>query len=142
MSSHIHATPESGKDFYMQFNDKGKVVMLNLLKFRETADYSGHENIAPAGPISGKEAYQLYINHTLPILEKAGARVIFMGQSNGFLIGPEAEKWDLVLLVEHESVTTFMAFAQNEEYLKGAGHRTAALADSRLLPSNAIQNLT
>jgi hypothetical protein len=27
-----------------------------------------------------------------------------------------------------------MAFARDEEYMKGIGHRTAALEDSRLLP--------
>lgn len=38
-------------------------------------------------------------------------------------------------LVEHESVLKFMEFAQNEDYLKKAGHRTAASEDSRLLPT-------
>ena len=44
------------------------------------------------------------------------------------------EEWDTVLLVKHKSIAAFMAFATNEEYLKGVGHLTAALADSRLLP--------
>jgi len=39
-----------------------------------------------------------------------------------------------VLLVEHPSVEKFLEFAKNENYLKTAGHRTAALEDSRLLP--------
>ena len=50
------------------------------------------------------------------------------------MIGPEAEKWDAMLLVQHESAEKFIAFAQDESYLKIAGHRTAALEDSRLLP--------
>lgn len=54
--------------------------------------------------------------------------------SKHFLIGPSDELWDKVLLVEHESVARFMAFAQDEAYLKYAGHRTASLDDSRLLP--------
>ena len=59
---------------------------------------------------------------------------MFFGKSNNYVIGPTEEKWDLVLLVEHESVAKFMEFAQNEAYLKITGHRTAALEDSRLLP--------
>lgn len=33
-----------------------------------------------------------------------------------------------------------MEFAQNEDYLKYAGHRTAALEDSRLLPTSEVKN--
>lgn len=129
---------EAGKRFYQDFHQGGKVVMLNLLKFRDRADYTGLEALKPEEEISGKEAYQLYMKHTLPHLEKAGSRVLYHGQSKGFLIGPEAETWDAILLVEHQSVHAFMAFAQNEDYLKYAGHRTAALEDSRLLPSNEV----
>ena len=134
MKSHIDATQESGKQFYLDFISKGKVVMLNLLKFKKEADYSGFESLSPDTKISGKEAYDLYMTCTLPLLEKAGSKVLFSGNSNHFLIGPDSEKWDAVLLVEHQSVEKFMEFAQNEEYKKTSGHRSAALEDSRLLP--------
>lgn len=136
MSKHIDATQESGKRFFQEFHDKGKIVMLNLLKFRETADYTNQEKIKPAKEISGEEAYQLYMDCTLPELEKAGSRVIYYGKSHSFLIGPEAETWDAVLLVEHQSAAKFLEFARNAEYLANVGHRTAALEDSRLLPSS------
>lgn len=38
------------------------------------------------------------------------------------------------MLVRQKSLPDFMAFAENEAYLAGMGHRTAALVDSRLLP--------
>ena len=34
---------------------------------------------------------------TLPHLEAAGSKVLFMGESRHFAIGPEHEKWDIVL---------------------------------------------
>ncbi|GAA4958846.1 DUF1330 domain-containing protein [Algibacter aquimarinus] len=142
MQKYIGANPESGKKFYQDFHDKGKIVMLNLLKFREKADYKNLEQIQPDEIISGVEAYKLYIKNTLPELKKAGSRIIYYGKSNDFLIGPESEKWDAILIVEHESVVKFMEFAQNEDYLKNAGHRTAGLEDSRLLPSTEIKNYT
>ncbi|WP_149276448.1 DUF1330 domain-containing protein [Pareuzebyella sediminis] len=142
MSKHIDASPEAGKEFYQNFHDKGKVVMLNLLKFRATADYTNLDGLKPTKNISGEEAYQLYMDSILPELEKAGSRIIYFGKSRNFLIGPDSEKWDAVLLVEHESVLKFMEFAQNPDYLKKAGHRTAALEDSRLLPTNEIKNYT
>ena len=130
---YIDANQEAGKAFYMR-GIKGNVVMLNLLKFKKTADYSESKEQAPQTEISGKEAYQLYIAHTLPFLEAAGGKVLFKGKGDSFLIGPESESWDMVLLVKHQSVAKFMEFAVDEEYLKGVVHRTAALEDSRLLP--------
>jgi uncharacterized protein (DUF1330 family) len=132
-SSYLDATREAGRKFY-QRGIAGPVVMLNLLRFKTEADYSGSPELAPEQTISGKEAYRRYMAHTLPFLKEAGAEVIFMGKGGDFLIGPEAAHWDEVLLVRHASVDKFLAFAQNEGYLKGVGHRTAALADSRLLP--------
>jgi len=57
-----------------------------------------------------------------------------MGDGGAFFVGPEDERWDLVLLVRQASVDAFFAFATDEGYLAGIGHRTAALEDSRLLP--------
>ena len=135
---YINARPESGKQFYIDFNNKGPVVMLNMLKFKPIADYSDLETLKPENEITGEEAYQLYMEHTLPLLENAGGKIMYYGRSNHFLIGPEAEKWDAILLVEHASVDSFMSFASDEAYLKIAGHRTAALQDSRLLPTTGI----
>lgn len=139
MKKYLEANQETGKQFYMDFHGKGKVVMLNLLKFKDTADYSNLASIEPETTITGKEAYAMYMERTLPHLEKAGSKVLFYGDSHHFLIGPASEGWDAVLLVEHVSVESFIAFAQNTEYLKTAGHRTAALEDSRLLPSSEVK---
>lgn len=133
-SHYIEPSQENGRTFFINFQDKGKVVMLNLLRFKKTADYSGLEELKPNVEISGREAYNLYMKLVQPIIEKVGSRVLFFGECSSFLIGPENEKWDRMLLVEHQSAADFIAFAKNEEYLKHAGHRTAALEDSRLLP--------
>lgn len=134
MEKYLDATQEAGIQFYQQFVGKGKIVMLNLLRYRERADYSEFKELESQQDLSGKEAYKLYMDHTLPELEKAGSKILFFGDSSQFLIGPTDEKWDAVLLVEHESAEKFIAFSQNAEYLKTVGHRAAALEDSRLLP--------
>jgi uncharacterized protein (DUF1330 family) len=113
---------------------RGDVVMLNLLRFREIADYSESPELAPEDPISGAEAYDRYIAHALPHLRRSGGDLLFMGEGGPLLIGPEGERWDRMLLVRQKSVEAFMGFATDEGYLGGVGHRTAALADARLLP--------
>jgi hypothetical protein len=112
----------------------GQVVMLNLLRFRDVADYSAHPDLKPIEPISGAEAFDRYIAHTLPYLKDSGGELMFMGDGGSFLIGPESERWDRAMLVRQSSVTSFMAFATHEAYLAGLGHREAAIEDSRLLP--------
>ncbi len=130
---YIHPTKEAGAAFFGA-PPEGPVVMLNLLRFREVADYSRSPHLAPASPVSGEEAYRRYAAHTMPLLQRAGSEVLLVGKSRPPLIGPTDERWDLVLLVRHRSAQAFLAFATDEAYLAGEGHRTAALADSRLLP--------
>jgi hypothetical protein len=113
--------------------------MLNLLRFRAVADYSAFPDIAPAAPISGAEAYERYMEHTMPFLKESGGEILFYGEGGPFLIGPEEEHWDRVMLVRQTSIEKFIGFASHQDYLNGIGHRTAALEDSRLLPLSAIK---
>ena len=133
MQPYLEPTQESGRSFFTR-GTTGKVVMLNLLRFRATADYSSTLQLAPDVPLSGEAAYRLYMQHTLPHLERSGGRILFYGRGGDFLIGPGGERWDAAMLVEQSSAAAFMAFATNAECLAGVGHRTAALEDSRLLP--------
>ena len=108
--------------------------MLNLLRFRVTADYSATPDLAPLTSITGEEAYRLYMEHTLPYLQRSGGKLLFFGRGGKFLIGPNDERWDAAILVRQESPAAFLAFASDRDYLSGIGHRVAALEDSRLLP--------
>ena len=42
------------------------------------------------------------------------------------------------MLVQQTSLQEFFAFASNEAYLAGMGHRIAAVEDSRLLPVSQL----
>jgi hypothetical protein len=131
--TYLDPTQESGRALFVR-GIHGPVVMLNLLRFRPVADYSAHPELAPAAPISGEAAYRLYMAHTLPYLNASGGELLFYGKGGHFLIGPGDERWDAAMLVRQSSIASFFAFASNEGYLSGMGHRVAALADSRLLP--------
>ena len=112
----------------------GPITMLNLLRLREIADYTANPELAPASPISGKDAYARYVEHTLPYLTETGGELLYLGEGGDYLIGPEGEGWDLAMLVKQSSLQDFLAFAANAGYLAGLGHRTAAVRDSRILP--------
>lgn len=113
---------------------EGAITMLNLVKLREVADYTAAPELSPPQPISGREAFERYIAHTLPFLEASGGHLTFVGHGAEYLIGPAGQGWDLVMLVAQRSLQAFVAFASNEAYLAGIGHRTAAVLDARMLP--------
>ncbi|MFB0612420.1 DUF1330 domain-containing protein [Aurantiacibacter poecillastricola] len=113
---------------------EGPVVLLNLLRFRELADYSHAPQHAPEQPVSGAEAYKAYMAATRPMIERAGARLTFIGQPTEALIGPQDEKWDLMLLVEYPSIEAFFKHTGSADTRETIHHRQAALADSRLVP--------
>ena len=130
---YLSVTDEAGRAFFMR-NIQGPVAMLNLLRFREVADYSASPELAPETPISGEQAFQRYIEHTTPFLAASGGAIRFLGKGGSWLIGPEGEDWDMAMLIEQKSVASFIGWNSHQDYLKGIGHRTAALLDSRLLP--------
>jgi hypothetical protein len=112
----------------------GPVVMLNLIRLREIADYSAHPALAPTQPISGRAAYERYVAHTLPLLQASGGELLYLGAGGPWLIGPDAERWDIAMLVKQACVQSFLAFADDPAILAGLGHRRAAAEDTRLLP--------
>src|SRR5262245_35903432 len=118
---YLEPTQEAGRALIMR-GLAGPVVMLNLLRFREIADYTSAPHLAPEEPISGAAAYQRYMDCTHPFLEASGGEVIFFGNGGPFLIGPADEHWDAVMLVRQRSINDFMAFASNPAYLQGLGH--------------------
>lgn len=134
---YLEPTQASGRAFIMR-QMTGNVVMLNLLRFRDIADYIATPALAPPTPISGAEAFQRYIAHTLPYLIESGGRVEFLGIGGSLLIGPTDERWDMAMLVRQRDVESFLAFASHEAYLAGMGHRTAAVEDARLLPLSEV----
>lgn len=106
--------------------DEGPVVMLNLLRYLdEASDGSGR---------TGRQAYLDYGTHVLPMVIGLGGDIVFQGDGEGMVIGPDTEQWDEIVLVRYPSRAAFLAMITSAEYLAIHHHREAALADSRLVP--------
>jgi hypothetical protein len=132
----LHPTQEAGRQFLMS-GRAGPILMLNLIRLRTVADYTADPNLAPPEPVSGRQAYDRYVAHTLPFLTRSGGGLEMMAAGGNWLVGPDNERWDIAMLVRQKDMATFLAFEQNEAYLAGIGHRTAAAEDTRLLPLTA-----
>ena len=107
------------------------VLMLNLLRYREQADYGPQSSKAPR---SGREAYQEYIQAFLAYNSPQEAKVFFQGPALAALVAPRGERWDEIALVEYRNLAVFRRWVENPIYAaEAAPIRRAALADWRLL---------
>jgi hypothetical protein len=64
---YLEPTQEAGRDLVMR-RIAGRVIMLNLVRFRKVADYAATPELASPRPISGAQTFRRYIDHTLPYL--------------------------------------------------------------------------
>lgn len=129
----LNPSADQLKRFAEQMPAGEPILMLNLLRFYADAAYpveSGEQ------PCSGKEAYARYSRTALQKVRAAGGAVETMAYARMALIAPEHEEWDEVLLVRYPSPEAFLAMLADADYRAATVHRTAALADSRLIACN------
>ena len=108
------------------------IQMLNLIKFREFADYpAGHPNHGKG--LTGHEAYAIYKAGFQRVVAGDGAAMVWAPPIECVVTGPEGE-WDEIFVMGYPSSAVFMGMVRNEEYIRDVvPHRTAAVADSRLI---------
>ena len=124
----IDPTRESFKALFEKVPAQGRVVMLNLLAFRDLADDP------PGVPArSGRAAYEAYSEAVAPLLTRVGARIHLLATALHSVVAPPGEEWDEMLLVEYPSRDAFASMIQMPEYKDIVHHRTAALRDARLV---------
>src|SRR3954447_7739974 len=114
---------------------EGPVQMLNLLKFRDRAnypaDYTGGESV----DVSGEEAYGRYAANTMPHVAKRNGRLVLLSTADESVIGTIGD-WDQVAIVEYPSRSAFIDMGQDPDYLAGTVHRprrSSGPRSSRLL---------
>lgn len=130
--SAIRPNPEQFKQL-AQSPEKGVVVMLNLLKFKNAAQ-------GEAG--SGEQAYRRYGEAAVAMVEERGGRVIWQGRADQVLIGDPAEDWDMVALVEYPSRQKFIEMVSNPDYMKAHADREAGLERTIVIACNPVMDRT
>ena len=115
------------------------VIMINLLRYRRQAEYGAGVELPPC---TGREAYyERYAPVASRLIAEEGARVFWLGSVLATVIGPEDESWDDALLVEYPSFAVLQRLFAHPEYRAVVFHRTAALADSRLIAAKTSSGI-
>jgi len=102
----------------------GPISMVNLLKFKEKADYKdGRET-----ELTGQEAYALYSRGVMETLVTVGGKLVFSGNVSRLMLGEVEDLWDTVAIAQYPSRAAMLEMMQLPEYQEISVHREAGLA--------------
>lgn len=101
----------------------GPVFMVNLLKFKDKAEYEDGR----ATDLSGREAYQIYGRAVADILPKFGGRVVFAADVTFLSLGRAEELWDEVAIAAYPERGAMVRMSLSPEWREASVHRTAGL---------------
>ncbi|HJO98626.1 MAG: DUF1330 domain-containing protein [Acidimicrobiales bacterium] len=113
----------------------GPVHMLNLLRFREVAEYPDSWD-GPTG--TGEEAYTRYGQVAMSRVGDLGGRVVMFGPVEAVAVGIDPCRWDQVAVIEYPDIESFLALTEDPAYVDALVHRNAGLAETEVLAVNPI----
>lgn len=104
--------------------DDSPIYMVNLLKFRDKAQYpDGRE-----ANLSGKEAYARYSEGVQLTLAAVGGCAVFAGDVTRLMLGEVEELWDEVAIAMYPNRAAMLEMIQSPAYQEIHVHREAGLA--------------
>lgn len=112
--------------------DGDPVVMLNLNRYRDVADYEpGH----PDGDSrsSGREAYLKYGRVAAAAIGHVGGTILWAADAGEVVIGCDHDRYDEIVAVWYPSREAFLGLATYPGYMDALVHRDAALEQAMVL---------
>lgn len=103
------------------------VDMLNLVCLNEKAVYEDGRNA------TGAQAYAAYGRESGRIFKKVGGLIVWSGDPQFMLIGPEDEQWDIAFVAHYPTAQAFLDMVYDPDYQAVVHHRQAAVKTSRLI---------
>jgi hypothetical protein len=136
MTALIEPTPAQLEAF-SKADQTSPIAMVNLLKFRDKAEY---EDGRDAKGLSGRDAYGLYSLVALQKITEVGGRFFWGGMSEQLVIGDADSDWDMVAIVRYPTRAAFLRMIAMPDYLAASVHRVAGLARTAIVqcPGSSI----
>ena len=126
VENRVYPNREQMKGFFEEGNDDQPIYMVNLLKFKEKAEYKDGRETS----LSGREAYALYGEIIEKHLIEIGGELIFKSKVTRITVGKVDELWDAIAIAKWPSkkVMGENMMPTDPELLEGYQHREAGLA--------------
>ena len=109
---------------FMAPGQDGPIYMLNLLTFKEKAEYPDGRDT----DLTGAEAYAVYSAEVAGHLATVGGRPMFAAKVERLMLGEVEELWDTAAMAMYPSRKAMMEMMSSPDYQASAVHRTAGLA--------------
>lgn len=107
----------------MEKGPDGPIFMVNLLKFKDKAEYDDGR----ACDLSGRDAYMIYGRAVTDLLPKFGGRGLFAGDVTFLALGQVEELWDEIAIAMYPDRASMVRMSLSEEWREIAVHRMAGL---------------
>lgn len=107
----------------MEEGPKGPIFMVNLLKFKERAEYKDGRPC----DLSGREAYQIYGRAVSKLLPKFGGGAFFAGDVTFLALGQAEELWDEIAIATYPNRKALFEMSTSAEWQEISVHRDAGL---------------
>jgi hypothetical protein len=132
----VYPNKEQIKGF-MEPVSEGPICMVNLLKFKEKAEYEDGRDT----DLTGREAYALYEEGVKKLLQEIGGGIGFEGDVERLALGEVEELWDVVALAVWPSRGAMFKVMQSPDMQAISVHRSAGLAGQLNLETTGFQGL-
>ena len=104
-------------------DEDGPVWMVNLMKYREVADYDDGRD----EPISGREADELYT--PLEALAGVGAEIVFVADVEEQFLG-DSPRWDRIAVVKYPMRRSFIDMQSRPDFREKHVHKDAGMQET------------
>ena len=123
VNNKVSPSEEQIKGFF-EPGAEGPIYMLNLLKFKDKAEYEDDSET----DLTGAQAYARYGAEVSKILIKLGGGGMFNAKVERLMLGEVEDLWDMVAIAMYPSRQAMIDMMQSEEYQAIHHHRDAGLA--------------
>lgn len=117
-------------DAFAKADQAVPIAMVNLLKFRDKAEYPDGRD---AKGMSGRDAYALYGAVAMQKVGEVGGRFFWGGPAEQTFIGGAEDDWDMVAIVYYPSRAAFLKMIAMPDYQAASPHRHAGLARTAIV---------
>lgn len=118
----VHPSKEQMEGF-LEPGHEGPIYMVNLLKFRQSANYEDGRDC----DLSGAQAYAIYGRAVSQLVRDLGGAMVFSGNVSRLMLGEVEDLWDQVAIVMYPSRAAMLDMVVSDAYRDIAVHRDAGL---------------
>lgn len=119
---------------FMQPGPDGPIYMVNLLKYKDVAEYEDGRKTG----LTGRQAYEIYAGAVAELLVEFGGGMIFGGEVSRLMLGEVEDLWDEVAIAMYSSRKAMLEMMMSPTMQEIGQHRAAGLAGQLNIETTAI----